>query len=53
MAHAHQLAFTQVVSRHLAENYNGINILEIGSFDVNGSIRTFFDGSIYTGVDLT
>jgi SAM-dependent methyltransferase len=54
MAHTEQLAFVKTVSEHIApRGYTGKAILEIGSYDVNGSIRPFFSESIYVGVDLT
>jgi SAM-dependent methyltransferase len=52
MAHPHQLQFVRAVSEHLAADYSGIRVLEIGAFDVNGSIRPCFAGSQYLGVDL-
>ena len=53
MAHHNQLMFIAIASRHLRENWAGAKILEIGAHDINGSIRPFFDGSDYTGVDLS
>ena len=52
MAHFQQLQFVQILARHLAPDWTGLRVLEIGSADVNGSIRPFFAGSLYTGVDL-
>ena len=52
MAHAQQLAFARAVARGLSDDWSGRRVLEIGSYDVNGSIRRFFGGSAYTGVDL-
>lgn len=52
MAHPDQILFIQKISRHLADGYSGKRILEIGSYDVNGSIRSCFKKSTYTGVDL-
>ena len=54
MAHEQQLEFIRLVSQHINDKtYQGFQILEIGSYDVNGSIRPFFNGSNYVGVDLT
>lgn len=53
MAHFQQLQFVQILARHLAPDWTGLRVLEIGSADVNGSIRPFFAGSLYTGVDLS
>ena len=53
MAHFQQLRFVQTVAQHLAPNWNGLSVIEIGSHDVNGSVRPFFAGSRYVGVDLS
>ena len=37
----------------MALDWTGLRVLEIGSADINGSIRSFFPGSDYTGVDLS
>ncbi len=52
MAHFQQLQFVHLAARHIAEDWRGLSVLEIGSADVNGSIRPFFAGSRYVGVDL-
>jgi len=53
MAHEHQLGFVEVATTHLAAGWADKSILEVGSYDVNGSTRSFFPGSRYIGVDLT
>lgn len=53
MAHQEQLNFIRTTSESLTKDYSNHKILEIGSFDVNGSIRQFFENSTYVGVDLT
>jgi SAM-dependent methyltransferase len=53
MAHFQQLQFVAMVARHMTANWAGHSVVEIGSANVNGSIRPFFQGSQYTGVDLT
>ena len=53
MAHKEQLAFISLVRDCFIQTGIGeLSILEIGSYDVNGSIRKFFPGASYTGVDL-
>ena len=52
MAHLQQLTFVKTISEHLTKDYRNVKILEIGSYDVNGSIRKFFLNSEYIGVDL-
>ncbi len=53
MAHFQQLQFVAMTARHLASDWTGRRVLEIGSADVNGSIRPSFPASHYTGVDLS
>lgn len=53
MAHLNQLQFIEKVSKHLTTDYTNKRVLEIGSHDVNGSIRNYFDRSSYVGVDLS
>ena len=53
MAHAHQLKFVELTSNFF--NFNNdpnLKVLEIGSYIVNGTIRSYFSGSQYIGVDL-
>ena len=53
MAHFQQLRFVESVARHLTPSWTGLSVIEIGSHDVNGSVRPFFAGSHYVGVDLS
>lgn len=53
MSHAEQLAFFSAVSVANPLLLDGARILEIGSYDVNGSMRGVFSRSAdYVGVDL-
>jgi len=52
VAHAQHLLFVQMAAKHLADDFSQKRILEIGSYNVNGSIRPFFQGSTYVGVDI-
>lgn len=52
MAHAQQLKFVSLVREFFLPSMSGVRVLEIGSYDVNGSIRKIFDGSEYLGADL-
>lgn len=60
MAHKEQLAFVSAVHKHLGPMFRDDGILEIGSYDVNGSVRSILlsgasvaDAGRYTGADLT
>lgn len=50
----HQFAFDYVRSVLANEEMSpaGKDVLEIGSYIVNGTIRPLFDGSVYWGIDL-
>lgn len=53
MAHRAQLEFANNVALYLFHgDWKGRKVLEIGSADVNGTIRPFFQGSDYIGVDI-
>lgn len=53
MSHAQQRKFLALVNElFITSNKAGLRVLEIGSYDVNGTIRGVFSGSEYTGVDL-
>lgn len=44
--------FVQTVKRHLPQYFAGTRVIEMGSLDVNGSVRNFFNAGRYVGVDL-
>lgn len=53
MAHPEQHRFIEIVRSHLLKNLSQITVLEIGSYDVTGTVRDIFLGtSSYIGVDL-
>ena len=53
VSHPEQLAFFEAVVATNPTFVHGSNVLEIGSYDVNGSMRRHFrDAADYTGVDL-
>jgi SAM-dependent methyltransferase len=54
MAHPQQLQFVKSVTSLIVNNRNfkSKKVLEIGSYDVNGSVRQFFPNADYIGVDL-
>ena len=55
MAHKEQLSFLTEFGKLLSseKKLSEIDILEIGSYEVNGSIRDIFKRSNYLGIDLT
>jgi len=52
MAHQQQLDFVKAVSRVYPNNFKNAKVLEVGSLDINGSVRQFFTDCDYIGIDL-
>ena len=52
MSHPEQLEFIQSVKKVFESNFSTAKVLEIGSLNINGSIRQFFDGCDYIGIDV-
>lgn len=52
MAHIEQMFFFQNIKNFFPNYFKGTKIIEIGSLDVNGSVRGFFDDCEYTGIDI-
>jgi len=44
--------FIQIVERHLPQFFSGTRVVEMGSLDINGSVRSHFNAAHYVGVDL-
>jgi SAM-dependent methyltransferase len=52
MAHPEQLEFIQLVKNQFPERFVRNRVLEIGSLDINGTIRSFFTECDYIGLDI-
>jgi SAM-dependent methyltransferase len=52
MAHVQQQSFVAAIKAAFPEFFSGSRVLEIGSLDVNGSIRQQFSGGDYIGIDV-
>ena len=52
MAHLQQFRFVELVKDRFPDFFREKKILEIGSLDINGSIRRYFEKCEYLGVDL-
>jgi SAM-dependent methyltransferase len=52
MAHPEQDCFVTLVKEISPQYFQNTKVLEIGSADLNGSIRKFFHGCEYIGLDL-
>lgn len=44
--------FVAAVKRQVPDYFSGKKVLEVGSLDINGSVRGFFTDCQYTGIDL-
>jgi SAM-dependent methyltransferase len=52
MAHQQQFQFIDCISRHYNQFFNAGKVAEIGSLDINGSIRRCFNPDEYIGFDV-
>lgn len=52
MSHPWQLSFVSQIRDDHPKHFYDSKVLEVGSLDINGSIRVFFDHCEYIGVDL-
>ena len=52
MSHKQQLDFISEVKKHHPEYFNSTKVLEVGSYNVNGTIRIFFENCQYLGIDV-
>jgi SAM-dependent methyltransferase len=52
MAHPEQAEFFAGVRAHYPGSFRGARVLEVGSLDINGSVRDLFCDCRYVGVDL-
>jgi hypothetical protein len=52
MAHQQQFDFVRGVAHFYPNNFTNCKVLEVGSLDINGSVRQFFTGCEYIGIDL-
>jgi FkbM family methyltransferase len=50
--HWEQKSFVRSIRALLPRFFENVDVLEIGSFDVNGSVKPLFNASTYIGVDL-
>ena len=52
MAHPEQAEFFSRVRTSYPAAFDRVNVLEVGSLDINGSVRELFKNCRYVGVDL-
>ena len=53
MAHNAQRAFFELVKGTLPQHFHGTKVVEMGSLDINGTVRDFFtEPAQYVGIDV-
>jgi ubiquinone/menaquinone biosynthesis C-methylase UbiE len=52
MAHSQQRDFFQGVKNKKPEAFTGVEVLEVGSLNINGTVRDFFNSTRYIGADV-
>jgi SAM-dependent methyltransferase len=52
MAHDEQRDYFQKLQNKLPEAFADVTVLEVGSLDINGTVRDFFASRKYVGVDV-
>ncbi len=52
MSHKQQKDFITQISSSFKQYFNNSTVLEVGSLDINGSIRSFFNSCDYIGLDV-
>jgi SAM-dependent methyltransferase len=52
MSHPAQKVFIQSVKDKFKDSFIGKNVLEVGSLNINGTVRDFFENCNYTGIDV-
>jgi SAM-dependent methyltransferase len=52
MAHPQQQDFVSAIRHAFPDRFAGTRVLEIGSLDINGSVRRHFQGCDYIGIDV-
>ena len=53
MAHPQQMFFIGNVARHMVPYFSETKVLEVGSLNINGSVRQFFSNCDYVGLDIS
>lgn len=52
MAHPAQRQFFERVKAKFPQSFTGVKVIDCGSLDVNGSLKSMFHDSSYLGVDI-
>jgi SAM-dependent methyltransferase len=52
MSHTQQRNWVQTVKERFPQFFSSVSVLEVGSANINGSARDFFDNCNYIGIDV-
>lgn len=52
MAHLQQREYLSALKQRFPQMFVGVSVIEIGSLNINGTVRDFFDSASYLGVDV-
>lgn len=52
MAHKEQIEFVELVKEEFKEHFTNCRVTEVGSLDINGSVRCLFVNCDYIGIDI-
>ncbi len=52
MAHLTQMLFIAGIKARFPKFFKNVDVLEVGSYNINGSCRQYFEGCNYIGIDL-
>lgn len=52
MSHPEQLVFVDQIKQRYPDFFKNTSVLEIGSLNINGSVRQFFEDCFYIGLDV-
>lgn len=52
MSHQSQLDFVSRVKTKFPDAFKNAQVLEVGSLNINGTVRIFFEGCEYLGIDI-
>ena len=52
MSHIQQINFVRGLAEAYPDNFSGCSVLEVGSLNINGTVRQFFTGCDYIGLDV-
>jgi hypothetical protein len=53
MAHFEQRVFFEQMKERFPQYFDGVSVIEIGSLDINGTVRDFYTPTRYVGVDVS